>query len=486
MKPHMHNTEGEVMSLASTHSRWKLPRYSSTIVQVYIVGFILFLNPGMYNALAGLGGSGQVDATVQNQAALALHCSFAVLGLVAGVVCNYLGIKWTMALGGLGYSMYSASFWCYNHTQNSGFVVFSGFVLGVCAAFLWTAQGAVMMSYPVETQKGKYIAICWLVFNLGSVIGSAIPLGLNWNNPASTVSDATYVAFLVLELCGAALCFGLVKTERVIRVDGTKVLNVVHGSVWSEAKGLYTTIVTDPWIIVLFPMFFASNFFYTPQFNDYNSYYFDLRTRSLNNLLYWSAQIIGAYLLAFILDWTRYTRRQRAVGAWIFMFVIVNVIWGGGLPFWLKINRNEPSPRQDLYDPGYVANLFLYIFYGFLDAFWQVYVYWLMGSVSNNPKTLALYSGLYKSIQAVGAAVISAMDSRKVPFIANFASCWALMGGSLLIALPFLLRRVKNTEMTQEDIAFVEGIGPMGVMGNSTAGAELKNDLEQPDPDLKV
>jgi len=50
-----------------------------------------------------------------------------------------------MALGGIGYSVYSASFLCYNHTKNQGFVIFAGTLLGICAAFLWCAQGVVMM-----------------------------------------------------------------------------------------------------------------------------------------------------------------------------------------------------------------------------------------------------------------------------------------------------------------------------------------------------
>jgi hypothetical protein len=55
------------------------------------------------------------------------------------------GTKWTMAIGGIGYCVYSAAFLCYNHTQNEGFVIFSGALLGFCAAFLWCAQGVVMM-----------------------------------------------------------------------------------------------------------------------------------------------------------------------------------------------------------------------------------------------------------------------------------------------------------------------------------------------------
>jgi hypothetical protein len=68
---------------------------------------------------------------------MTLYSVFAALALVSGSVCNYLGPKITLAIGGVGYALYTASFWCYNHTQNSGFVIFSGAMCGVSAAFLW-------------------------------------------------------------------------------------------------------------------------------------------------------------------------------------------------------------------------------------------------------------------------------------------------------------------------------------------------------------
>jgi hypothetical protein len=39
---------------------------------------------------------------------------------------------------------------------------------------LWTAQGAVMMGYPNEHEKGRYISIFWVIFNLGGVIGGLV------------------------------------------------------------------------------------------------------------------------------------------------------------------------------------------------------------------------------------------------------------------------------------------------------------------------
>ena len=125
----------------------------------------------MFNAVNGLGGGGQFDARTADNANVALYSTFSVFGFFAGTIANRLGIKLTLSLGGLGYVLYIASYLSYNHTANEGFVVFAGAMLGICAGMLWAAQGAIMMSYPPEQSKGRYISWFWMIFNLGAVIG---------------------------------------------------------------------------------------------------------------------------------------------------------------------------------------------------------------------------------------------------------------------------------------------------------------------------
>jgi Ion channel regulatory protein UNC-93 len=182
--------------------------------------------------LSGVGGGGQLDATVQDNASVALYSTFASIAFFAGTVNNYLGTPTTLALGGIGYPLYTASFISYNHNQNSGFVIASGAILGVCASFLWTAQGTVMMSYPTEKQKGLYIGIFWAIFNLGGVIGSAIPIGQNWHSTQGSVNDGTYVAFFVLMVAGFVLAFFLAAPHKIIRSDLTRVEPIRHPSAW--------------------------------------------------------------------------------------------------------------------------------------------------------------------------------------------------------------------------------------------------------------
>ena len=148
-----------------------LPCFASPPFQLFTVSLVCFMCPGMFNALAGLGGGGQFDAKTADNANVALYSCFSVVGFFAGSIANRLGIRMTLSIGGLGYCLYIASFLSYNHNQNGGFPIAAGAILGVCAGMLWAAQGAIMMSYPYEESKGKYISWFWMIFNLGAVIG---------------------------------------------------------------------------------------------------------------------------------------------------------------------------------------------------------------------------------------------------------------------------------------------------------------------------
>lgn len=128
----------------------------------------------MFNALNGLGGGGGETAKVGDDTNTALYSTFAVFGFFAGTITNTLGIKKALAFGGIGYSVYVSSYICYDYTSNLGYSVFSGALLGACAGILWCAQGTIMMSYPLEKDKGRYISWFWIIFNLGSVIGSLV------------------------------------------------------------------------------------------------------------------------------------------------------------------------------------------------------------------------------------------------------------------------------------------------------------------------
>ena len=95
------------------------------------------------------------------------------------------------------------------------------------------------------------------------------------------------------------------------------------------------------------------------------------------------------------------------------------------------------ATKMDIYDKGYPAHLFLYVFCGLLDSMWQTTAYWMMGAMSNDPAKLAYFAGFCesfwaavildtrtnfpphsdKSIQSAGAAGVWRADAMGVPYV---------------------------------------------------------------------
>ncbi len=177
---------------------------------------------------------------------------------------------------------------------------------------------------------------------------------------------------MVLTFVGACLAWTLTDAHNVVRSDGSHVILMKHPTWQSEFLGLYEVLRTDMWIVFLFPMFFASNWFYTYQFNDFNAARFNIRTRALNNVLYYLSQIIGAYLFGYGLDIKSLSRSLKARIVWGVLFILTFAIWGGGYAFAKQFTRAETAPkgsfREDWTASGYVGPMFLYMFYGFYDG----------------------------------------------------------------------------------------------------------------------
>lgn len=431
--------------------------YANPYAQVSIIGLTAFCCPGMFNALSGMGGGGQVDPGPSDEANIALYSTFAAVSFFAGSIHNKLGTRLTLWLGSLGYVVYISAFLSYNFNQNAGFIVFAGALLGVCASLFWSAQGAAMLSYPTEATKGRAIAIFWTIFNLGAVIGSAVAMGLSWHSAeGSSLGNGTYAAFVVITFAGGLISALLKDPSTIVRSDGSTVV-AAKSTTWRfELVGLYRLLRTDTWILLLFPMFFASNFFYTWQNQVFNAKLFSLRTRALNSLLYWLAQIFGSLFLSLVVDRKTLARRMRAWIAWAITLTVVFAVWGGSYAEQRKFSRTDlPAQRIDFMDSGaFVGPCFLYLFSGFMDSVWQCFTYWLMGAISNDLSKLAVIAGLYKSIQSAGAATAFGLDHAKQPYMTILAVTWAICAGGLFLAVPVIAVRVtEHTDPLSEKTA---------------------------------
>lgn len=82
-----------------------------------------------------------------------------------------------------------------------------------------------------------------------------------------------------------------------------------------------------------------------------------------------------------------------------------------------------------------------------------------MGAITNNSRKLANFAGFYKGIQSAGAAIIWRLDglqNNPPPYMNLFASCWVLLAGSLVIALPVMILKIKDTVPVEEDLKFTD------------------------------
>ncbi|KAI8361387.1 UNC93-like protein [Mortierella sp. GBAus27b] len=393
-------------------------RLADPLTQVIILGFICFCCPGMFNALNGTGTYGlrPEDSDVGNRASTALACVFAFSSLFAGALFNIVGHRLLLILGGLTYVLYVGSFLAYNYIHSIAFVVISSCLLGVGAGWLWCAQGAVMMGYPAENEKGKYFSIFWAIFNCGGVLGNVIPLGIQWSDDkAGGASTSSYVGYMVVMTLGSLISVLLLPTDKIVRADGSHVVKIKYSSPISELKSVFA-LFKDWRMLALVPMFFTTNWVYPYQFNAVNGFNFTQRTRYMNSMFYWFAQIIASIFYGNFLDRPQWNRSTRARYGLIVLAGVCVAVWIGGIIFqttfgpkdanaWVK-NTADFHSIDLVHNTGeYIGPFFLYFFYGVFDAMYQGYSYWLMGALTNDTNKAARFAGFYKFVQNLGGVL---------------------------------------------------------------------------------
>ncbi|OZJ06126.1 hypothetical protein BZG36_01035 [Bifiguratus adelaidae] len=430
-------------------------RFSHPLTQVVLISMICFTCPGFFNALNGMGAAGRTSSVVwvTNDANTALSVTFTVSSLIGGGVYNILG-NWIIIPGALTYVLYVGSYL----STSYGFTIAAGAILGIGAGFLWATQGAIMMSYPLEQNKGKYFAIFWMIFNVGAVIGSAVSLGVLFNTGnQNQVPIAVYIVFMIIMACGAGMGFFLLNPKKVHHADGTPVSLHKYSSVTRETREILKLFLN--WkMLILIPLFGGSNWFYTYQQSDYQAGgFFNIRARSLNNLMYWLFQIVGAGLYGLFLDWTWLgSRKRRAWVGWALNGVLLSAVFIGSIFVQEKFTRNEFStPPVDVSTPGYGGYMVTYMLFGAVDSIYQGYCYWLMGALTNDTEKASRYAGFYKTIQNAFAAIAPQVDNAGIPFLGSLLLAWLLCVFGLILAIPVVYT---VTDVTEEVVGNLEGV----------------------------
>lgn len=98
-----------------------------------------------------------------------------------------------------------------------------------------------------------------------------------------------------------------------------------------------------------------------------------------------------------------------------------------------------------------------------------------MGALGNSGRKLANLAGLYKGLQSAGAAVMWSLDKDETPYMAELASNWGLLCGSLLITAPVVFLKVRDSISVEEDLRgtdeTIEDVLPPGAIEKQRVGS---------------
>lgn len=328
-----------------------------------------------------------------------------------------LGPRLTLSIGTTGYSLYIGSLWAFQVHGTRWFLILAGGILGVTASLLWAAQGSIMMSEPLEKDKGRSFSLFWALFQMGTLVGAAIALGIQAHSTLPGVSTGVYLAFLIIMLTAVVTSWLILPPHLVVRGDGTVVELEEAITPKQEFKEVWK-LLKDWRMIALFPMFFSSNYFYAYQ-GAITTALFNGRTRALVALLTGVGSILGSIIIGQLTDNLPGGRRKRALMATAAVAVLNCVIWGAGLAFQVQFTRATTVVRGveipwDWTVGVSAGPIVLLLAYYLADAMFQGLAYYTMSSITNEPFKLARMAGYYKGIQSAGAAVSFGMDAVKV------------------------------------------------------------------------
>ncbi|CAB11728.1 Membrane transporter [Schizosaccharomyces pombe] len=442
---------------------------SSGQFQNFIASCILFCCPGIYLAVTGLGaGGGHPDAyhmaDVTNSL---LYALFTVCGWAGGPILKYLGPRWALALGATGYPIYIGGLWYFDNTGKQGFTIFTGAYEGIAAGLLWASTAYISLSYSCANQKSQFIATQWTILAFGSTVGSFIAFGINYHSTSTGVPMAVYIIFIIIMACAVLLAILFIKSPSDVRKsDGTSALSPSNKTFGQELWGLFEA-AKDWRLLCLLPASFASQSTIAWQ-SHLNSYYFSLRTRSLNNVLFWVIQFFVPYLFTLILDAKALKRRTRGIIGLTIQAVVIMATLSGELGWIVSkhIDLHDTSPDLDWTQRGYGGALVLYLLMGIQYGSSIVSVQWCISLLSSDPDKYARYAGLYKGTQAAGMCVSFGIDAAGVSFLGQgiiyFIFLFVMCASQLIMTSIFGKEtdRLSTKEHFTDDKSYIDGVMP--------------------------
>ena len=163
---------------AFTRTALHFSSLTTASLQLKILGLIFLCGPGVFAGITGLGAAGLGNPTPVNNSLIAAYGTTAVASFFAGPICTQIGFRLSLLLGSAAFTFYSVCLIVYKDTGSGWILILGGVILGLFSSLEWTAQGTMVMTYPLPKEKGKLVSFNMTVFNLGAVLGSLVRTNL--------------------------------------------------------------------------------------------------------------------------------------------------------------------------------------------------------------------------------------------------------------------------------------------------------------------
>ncbi|RAO66024.1 uncharacterized protein BHQ10_002036 [Talaromyces amestolkiae] len=379
------------------------PRFfRSTLFVIIIVSITAFTCPGLYYALNNLGAGGGTNPTIVNAANAIIFGVIAVSSPFIGAIVNRINPRLGLLIGSAFYTPYAGALYCADKFHTTWFLLFAAVLLGLSGAFLWISSAAILLGYCEEDRKGLAMSVKFAMQNLGGCVGAAVSLGLNIDrNYNGGVSRGTYIVFMLLMALGPIFGAMLPASKHVRRRDSKPVVVKKQPNIFREFVTL-KLLLKAPAVLALIPLMIYVQWVLSYQWQ-FNYAYFTVRARALNSFVFYFLGLISSLGIGQVLDTPLLDRRNRAKVGFIISTLFGAAAWILAEVTQMRYSKTRPS--LDFVDERYGLGAATFALWGCSDALTTTYLFWLVGTLTNDVNESALLGSIVGSTGCVGSAL---------------------------------------------------------------------------------
>ncbi|KAL2406891.1 Notoamide biosynthesis cluster protein O' [Exophiala dermatitidis] len=405
-----------------------VPWFRSTRFQAAVLAGVFFCGPGMYGSLNALGAGGLRTPTLVNITSGMSYGMNFVFAFLTGVLVNIFGERIVLSVGVVGFGLYAAALYSNSRYGTIWAMYATSALQGFTTAILWVVQAAIMLAYPEPEFRGRFIAIWYGSISVGQLVGGTISLALNvTNDKAGKVSTVTYIPLIALACLGPFIALLLSPPDKVVRRDGLPVKKSKQPSAWQELKRM----------VLLLPLIIFSQWFLSYN-STFTAVYHSVRGRALIAFLNPIVGVLGTLVAGWFLDTGRFRPSQKFRWAYYSLYIAFTAVWVWATVVQWWYSKTNPK-GLDWKQGEYYASALWILAFSFVDHGFQVFMYALVGTLTDDIDELARYTGMLKAVNTGGAALGYAVQVK-----------WSMMGAECILLVLWVIQIIPTWFVVRE------------------------------------